>query len=55
MVLLVISEVVLVLGPTNYPPKKKFLADTGNIGGFRHLIMSAWHLPWSYLGVGIIQ
>ena len=46
MFLLMMVEVVLVLVPATYPPKKTIFAETGNIGGFRYLIMSAQHLPW---------
>ena len=55
MVLLEMVEVVLVLGPPISPPQKIILSEIERMGGLFHLIVSAKHTPWRYLGVGIIQ
>ena len=41
MVLLEMVEVVLVLGPPIYPPKKIILSEIKSMGGLFNLIMSA--------------
>ena len=41
MVLLMVVEVVLVLGPPKSPPKTTILAETGNIGDVKHHSMGA--------------
>ena len=43
MALLAMAEVVLVLGPPTYNPKKTILIETVKIGGFRHINTSAHH------------
>ena len=54
VVILVILDLVLVLGPPTYPPKKEILLATGEVGDIRNRIMIAQPPPWFYLAVGII-
>ena len=55
VIIMVILDLVLVLGPPTYPPKKEILLATGEVGDIRNCIMIAQRPPWFYLAVGIIQ
>ena len=45
MVMLIMVEVVLVLGPPTYLPQKITLEETGMMGGFRHIIAKSQNNP----------
>ena len=45
MFLLAMEEMVLVIVPSTSTPLNTFLVETVNIGGFRHLIVSAQNPP----------
>ena len=55
MMLLVIVEFVLVLGPPKSHPKYNILSERGIMGGFRHLMVSVQHHSRCYLVVVIIH
>ena len=54
MFLLVMVEVMLVLGPTNFPPKNMIFAETGIMWGLVHIIIGANTHPWHNNSVMII-
>ena len=54
IMLLVVLEVMVVLGPPNFPPIKLILVQTGMVGGFEHIIFIAHHYICYHLAVLII-
>ena len=55
IILLVVVEVMLILGPPIYPPIKLIFSQTGIMGFFIHLRVIVQHPPWLHDSVRVVN